>query len=290
MGLLRKIKIYLRKGNYWWLNVFNRPIFYSENDQPNDSVVIIGSTRSGTTYLMENLNENNEYRIIFEPFNPEYVEDWTSFSARPYIDESSSEEEKKVLYRTLRGHIECNWVNKFNRQHSNNQRILKSVRGQLLIPFTAAEYPEIPIIYLLRSPFEVVESRINYLFDENDFQLILNQKTFIEKYYSQTPLDSIQNKIKTPAGKHAFLWCLENKFLLENEKQLQLVKVTYDQLKGQKAFWNGSKLIFTNTSVYKPSPTSNPKKKTPLSPKEMEDITMVLNGFSIEESDWKNYN
>ena len=40
------------------------------NYSPSNTVLIAGSGRSGTTWLSEILNYNNDYRSIFEPFYP----------------------------------------------------------------------------------------------------------------------------------------------------------------------------------------------------------------------------
>ncbi|MEM9549402.1 MAG: hypothetical protein AAGA77_25760, partial [Bacteroidota bacterium] len=97
------------------------------NYDVNNTILILGSTRSGTTFLMESLNANNEYRLIFEPFNPGYVREWSAYSARHYIDpQEYSENEKNAVNQILRGKIKNKWVDQYNRKVKSEKRLIKA--------------------------------------------------------------------------------------------------------------------------------------------------------------------
>ena len=159
-------------------------VAHQTNNHINNTILIIGSTRSGTTFLMESINQNNDYRLIFEPFNNTYTKEWREYDTREYIDPlQTNEHEKSVINKILTGQISSPWVNRYNRKLRSDRRLIKAVRANLLVEFIRAEYPNLPIIYLVRNPYEVVASRINMNFDANDVELVRNQSAFIEKHY-----------------------------------------------------------------------------------------------------------
>ena len=83
------------------LNKLARKFFY-DNKNINNSVVLIGTGRSGTTWVEDIINCNNDFRIMFEPFNTHYVPLLKNWKHRQYISSKSKnskyyEDTRKIL-------------------------------------------------------------------------------------------------------------------------------------------------------------------------------------------------
>ena len=248
-----------------------------------NTILIIGSTRSGTTFLMESINQNNDYRLIFEPFNNTYTEEWSEFATREYIDPSQTNEyEKNVINKILTGQISNPWVNRYNRKLRSDKRLIKAVRANLLVEYIRAEYPDLPIIYLVRNPYEVVASRINMNFDANDVELVRDKSAFIEMHYPDIQYNLLSEKIETKEAKHAALWCLENRFLLRKKSQLDLNLLKYEDIIGMSVTYEKEEIKLTKKES-KPSASASLKNVYQLSQSERENIANVLEFFKMDE-------
>ena len=254
------------------------------NFDVENTILLVGSARSGTTFLMESLNDKNDYRIIFEPFNPTYTKEWKSFSARHYIDpENVSIDEKLAVEQILRGQINNSWVDQYNRKLRSNKRLIKSVRANLLLDHIEKEYPSIKIVYLHRNPYDVVASRINLNFDPKDVDLILKHKSFLSKYYSDLDIDKLKSLITTPESCHAALWCFENRYLLQNLEKRNLIATKYEDIIGKTISLKKDKLEVSD-EIRRPSVTSSVQKSYQLSDSERKNTGEVLSYFGMVDS------
>lgn len=254
-----------------------------KNHNVNNTVLIVGSTRSGTTYLMENINTENDYRLIFEPFNNTYVDEWKHFDTRHFIDPNQPTEiEKQAIQRILSGRIKNKWTDQFNRKINPDKRLIKAVRANLLVEYIRTLYPKLQIIYLIRNPYEVVASRINMNFDPRDVDTLLANTDFINRHYSDIKLDQIHPSIDTKEAKHAALWCLENRHLYRQISELNLNILSYDNIKGKSIKLNGSEIKLSQKQS-KPSASSSRKEPYELSESERENIRNILVLFGMED-------
>jgi hypothetical protein len=248
-----------------------------------NTVLLIGSARSGTTFLMESLNSNNEYRIIFEPFNPTYTKEWSSFSARYYIDpDSITDQERQAVNKILRGKINNGWVDQYNRKLRSDKRLIKSVRANLLLDYLESAYPELRIIYIYRNPKDVVASRISLNFDPKDVFLILEHQTFLEKYYSDIDLSVLRSLLHTPESCHAALWCLENRFILNNLHERRIIATAYHAVIGKKVTLDSKGLKLVDMQSI-PSVSSSIHKNYLLSEAERMQIEQMVDLFGMSE-------
>jgi hypothetical protein len=259
-------------------------IFASQtNDDVENTVLIIGSARSGTTFLMESLNCNNEFRVIFEPFNPTYTKEWKGFGARHYIDpENVNDKEAEAIHTILKGKINNKWVDQYNRKIRSDQRLIKSVRANLLLDFVESKYPALKIIYIYRDPYKVVASRINLNFDHKDVYIILRHNKFLERYYSDIEVETLNAFLHTPENCHTALWCLENRFLLESQKQRNMNVVQYENIVGKTIVLVKNELVVSH-AIRQPSVTSSVHGSYQLSKTEISNIDGILSFFAMDE-------
>lgn len=274
--LWRKIKI---KVVSKLVNIFAA----QTNTDISNTVLIVGSTRSGTTFLMESLNCDNEYRLIFEPFNSTYTKEWKSFGPRHYIDpDHPNEKEVDAIDKILRGQISNNWVDQFNKSIRSDQRLIKAVRANLLIDYLEQNYPQLRIIYIFRHPYKVVASRINLNFDPKDVYSVLKHELFIEKYYNDIDINFLKSRLSSPESCHTALWCLENRFLLKSQKNRNFIILQYENIVGKTVKLEQDILVESDRQR-RPSATSNMQKKYPLSGTEIIHINEILSLFKMEE-------
>jgi hypothetical protein len=249
----------------------------------DNTVLLIGSTRSGTTFLMESLNSKNTFRIIFEPFNPTYTREWTSFGSRHYIDPANvNVQEAKSVHTILQGKITNRWVDQYNRKFRSDQRLIKSVRANLLVDYLEFKYPALKIIYIWRDPHSVVASRINLNFDPKDVFTILDHKLFVTKYYSEIDLENLQSYLHLPECCHAALWCFENRFLLKSKDQRNIKVIQYEYII-DKSISLSQNVVKIKDKKRKPSVTSSTQKTYRLGKEEVFNINVILSLFGMEE-------
>ena len=66
-------------------NKVSRSFFVDLSTDYRDTILLAGSGRSGTTWVSDIMNYDNEYRYIFEPFHPRKVDFSKEFGHRKYM-------------------------------------------------------------------------------------------------------------------------------------------------------------------------------------------------------------
>jgi len=195
------------------------------------TIFLVGSARSGTTWLQEIINFDNKYRIMFEPFHPKKVElihDWKYFQYLR-IDEKNP---KYILpmKAILSGNVHNRWVDKYNKKLLSQYRLIKSIHSHLFLYWMKQNFPGVPIIFLLRHPCAVANSRM-YLTKEwfkPNINVYLQQNQLIEDY-----LFKFKEKIKAATSdfeKYIFKWCIENYVPIRQFKDNEVLITFYENL------------------------------------------------------------
>jgi hypothetical protein len=279
-----KIRIlFIKKAFQRSVSILINLVARQTNFDIGNTMLIIGSTRSGTTFLMESINQNNDYRLIFEPFNNTYTKEWQKFDTREYVDPIQANEHKKsAIHNILSGRISNPWVNRYNRKLRSDKRLVKAVRANFLIDYIRAEYPNLQVVYLVRNPYDVVASRINMNFDARDIYQVLKQSTFLSKHYSDINIDELKSNLDSVEAKHVALWCFENRHLLQLQSQLNLQILRYEDINGNSISNINGEMILTKKSS-KPSASSSPRNAYLLNESERKNISNVLKLFGMDE-------
>ena len=125
-------------------------------DLARDNVIwVSGSGRSGTSWLANSINYNNDYRYIFEPLNPNFlVQDQSKIEWAPH-----QHQQHTLLESIIQGKISNNWVNSRNRQSFARGRLIKSIRSNLMIPWINKNFPNVRVVIITRNPLAIAASR-----------------------------------------------------------------------------------------------------------------------------------
>jgi hypothetical protein len=191
-------------------------------------VFVAGTGRSGTTWLAEMLNSNNDFRIFFEPFYNQKVEQFKHLSYRPYFrkghqDKTLTNDIKKIL----KGKGLNRWILSRDRNPFAKKLIIKDIRANLLLSYLKENIPGIRLVLLIRHPIDVALSR-EKLGWPVDLGVFFNQSLLIDDFLC--PFEKIIKSAKDNFEKNILLWCVENYVPLKQFKPDDLHVVFYESI------------------------------------------------------------
>ncbi len=181
---------------------------YFDSGDSHGSLLLAGSGRSGTTWVENILNHDNSHRVIFEPFHTrknKLVAHWT-----PYQYLRQNNQEAKYLIpakKILDGKVRNAWVNRLNRRVFSRTRIIKEIRANLQLPWLHKNFPEVPIIFLMRHPCAVANSRMQLNWPSST-DVFLSQNELVKDHLA--PFVNEIEKITGDFEGHIVNWCIEN--------------------------------------------------------------------------------
>lgn len=249
---------------------YNGTFFYDTQN----TIVISGMPRGGSTWFAELLNTDKKSAIIWEPLHLDFYPPIKklNFKWRQYIPENNTDEKileefKKIVtgHSLTRGILQRTTIQQLQ---NADYLIIKFCRANRLLPWLTKQFAFKKTIHLLRHPCAVVASQMRFgawndvdaYFTEEE----LKPDGFIENYYS------ILKPIHTKEEKLAAIWCLDNIIPLTQNHHARWVSITYENLLlyPEKIF-ERIELPFTEAiqqKFYKPSTTT--KNGSPVSTKE----------------------
>jgi hypothetical protein len=209
-------------------------------DRPSSPVVLLGSARSGTTWLQDGLAQANALRTIFEPLHPEGDKRAESFAHAYLTPEDQSLGLSDFLseaftgsglrlWRDLRvnpAHIyklqspigyaaQAFYIYRGLRRYlpaRNRPIITKMIRGNLLGGWLVARMRARTLL-LVRHPCAVVSSQLRVNPSAwHDHHELLNRYLANERLVDEH-LGKIREhlvRLSEPSDVHAALWCIEN--------------------------------------------------------------------------------
>lgn len=258
------------KSKYSFSNIiqrFDKAIIYNKNFNLRDTIILAGSPRSGTTWLMEILRIIPRYTTLFEPLNPLYLpksfevgfrsrtylppeEDWSKgeehlrkiLTSRPLYDFSSFEKRdtKKNLHKMISNYLDQLKPEILMHHLVGNKLLVKFIRLNRLLPWVAKRFQLRSMIFIIRHPCAVVDSQLKTGFcgyhpnnppyrDIYPTQKnILDEASKIEGF--NTSLLKRLKEIKTREEIVAASWCLDNFIPLSFPKPYPWTVVIYEKL------------------------------------------------------------
>jgi hypothetical protein len=192
------------------------------------SILIIGSPRSGTTWISNLINHSNNCRYIFEPDHP-CVEEMKVFGEQPYYVPVKCRDIKQIegITKILSGNIKQTfWVNQYNHRGFSTRRIIKMVRGHFLLGWIRDLYPQLELVYIMRHPIPVFLSKIETdtsWKNSDDFYSNFDlRKSYLE------PFEYLIASADTGFKKSILAWCIQNYVALKDLEKQPLNIVFYE--------------------------------------------------------------
>lgn len=128
--------------------------FLELNHDAGNTLLLVGSGRSGTTWMAEVLTEALDCRLVYEPLRAKSVP-W-AWPIRPghYLSAEADADPAvaAVVDRILKGRIRNRFADNYNSVRFPRRRLVKEVRATNLLPWLVRHYPRTPVVYLLRHP------------------------------------------------------------------------------------------------------------------------------------------
>jgi len=115
---------------------------------------VVGSARSGTTWVAEVLSAASDTRFIMEPFDERCSQFRGGMPDATYLAPDAQNERLGFFAdKVFSGQLRSKWTDQYNHAHHPVRRVVKDVRTVALLGWLNARYPEMPVIYVLRHPF-----------------------------------------------------------------------------------------------------------------------------------------
>lgn len=269
-------------------------------------VIIVGSARSGTSWLCELLARPRRYRLLFEPEHEFNTKSGHQLCDRWIDGAKDAGKGQNYLKRVFLNRVNNNWI----AQHSNRKwkrHLWPFVPKRFIIKFVrcnlAASYMNkvfhIPVVHIVRNPYDVIESqervRFPWLYDLSRFEKDIKLVAFTKERYN---FDLTNIDLQSNIEKLALRWCLENIVALEIQKNrnpdYRIIK--FEELRNDKnVYLNLCKDLDFDTisnidTVYdRPSSKSHPRglkgtkiKEATLNESELESISVILQTFGLD--------
>lgn len=205
----------------------------------NKHIVILGSARSGTSWFSEIIALQHRYRMLFEPEHEFNTEQGKLICDRYLTKDINSTAINQYLNLVFSNKVDCDWIAQLsNRKYKRHlwpfipkKYIIKFVRCNLSAHYLA-EHFSLPVIFIVRNPYEVLASqqRVKFLW-LYDLKWFESQDELCELINATYGYDLRKQKQLSDFEKLSLRWCIENSvpFLKENPK-FQLLK--YESVKG----------------------------------------------------------
>ena len=197
----------------------------------NDTVIVAGTGRSGTTWLADIINFRDEYRVMFEPFHHQRVDAVSHFKSRQYLRDDNREiEYLEPVELILAGRVRSKWIDRFNGKVAPKKRLVKDIRVNLLLKWMRSNFLQMPMILLLRHPCAVAHSRVRLNW-ETPFEGFLSQPDLMDDYLEPfkdmiVDIDNGDNEFE----KAILLWCIETYVPIKQFGEDDIQIVFYEHL------------------------------------------------------------
>jgi hypothetical protein len=195
---------------------------------------VAGSSRSGTTWLVDVLNYRNDFRYVHEPLGPGQLASMGHYRSGQYLrPDNNTPTYLEPMRAVLGGHVRGRALDRYNRKLVATKRLVKDVDANLLLKWLHLSFPGMPIVMALRHPCGVMTSRLaNFVSADAGFAPRL------DRFLAQEELvaDWLEPFADTITGAHSALdqqilwWCIENYVPLSQFAAGEIHIVWYERL------------------------------------------------------------
>jgi hypothetical protein len=197
--------------------VLANQIFVELNHDPSRAALLLGSGRSGTTWLGEMLARQSGSRLLFEPYHPNRTpleQPLPLFLDPDDRDPTARAAAMQVLAGRVRGRVADQIVT----ARLSRSRIVKDVHASNLLPWFRTNFPEVPIVYVVRHPIPTAIShlRADFFYGLADYVADPRGRELAERSPAAAwlPVFDEYKDHPEPLARQVAEWCLENAYPL----------------------------------------------------------------------------
>jgi hypothetical protein len=192
------------------VRAFCSKLYQDKNRNIGNSILIAGTARSGTTWLADIIASQIPCRIMFEPFHSEMVMEFRPFHYFQYMRPAQDNKELcEYCTNVFTGNIKDKWIDRHIHHLNPRYRLIKDIRANLFLKWISDNFPQVPILFIVRHPCAVVLSRMRLAWaTDTDIAPLLEQTNLVDDYLSDKM--EIIHRSNTDEEKHAVIWCISN--------------------------------------------------------------------------------
>jgi len=227
---LKQMSFWSRKFYRRAIQLFGSHFYFNPNPDMRRSILVAGTARSGTTWLGDLIATQIPSRILFEPFNPDLVSDYRRFRYFQYMRPGTENSEFHAFaQKVFTGEIRNRWIDSQNERIISRFRLVKEIRANLALKWLHDNFPEIPILFIMRHPCAVVLSRMELGWaTDHDIEPFLSQPQLMEDFLG--PYSDLIRSARSSEEKHAVIWSVSNLVPLKQFSSEELRVVYYENL------------------------------------------------------------
>ena len=227
---LQEMTFWSRKFYRRAMQLFGSRFYLNPDPDMRRSILVAGTARSGTTWLGDLIASQIPSRILFEPFNPDLVPDYRRFHYFQYMRPGTENPEFYAFaQKVFTGEIRNRWIDSHNERIISKIRLVKEIRANLALKWLHDNFPEVPILFIMRHPCAVVLSRMELGWaTDRDIEPFLSQPQLVEDYLG--PYSDLIRSARSSEEKHAVIWSVSNLVPLKQFISEELKVVYYENL------------------------------------------------------------
>lgn len=242
-----------------------------------NTILLIGHGRSGTTWLMDTLNANRDYRLIFEPYNRKKnkrIEHFEPKYTRPQLMPEDTFKYENIVRDVLMGKtasVDKKWVNRIKSTNpTSDRRIVKEIVFGRMAGWLQRHFPQMKILLIVRDPFSAAFSATTRgWMKESPIEKYAPPQRIADAYLSEKQLKVFLDA-KTQFQRNIAMWAMDNFLLLKQIQPTSNVTSVYyeslvrypDEELGRLAEFCGHTYVRLGDKVRKKSKTSTKESVT----------------------------
>ena len=184
-------------------------VYFDRDADYRRTVLLVGSGRSGTSWVPDVINHDRSYRYMYEPFHSKHVRAARHWLPRQYVRPDDDDPRRlELATRILSGRLRNAYADEYNKCVVAHRRLVKDTRLQLALGWIRKRFPGMPMIYLMRHPCAVVNSRLQLERDSDLGRMFLSQPELMADHLE--PFRAAMERVGDDFERHVFIWCVEN--------------------------------------------------------------------------------
>lgn len=189
----------------------------------NKHLIIVGTARSGTSWLSELLAQPFRYRLLYEPEHAKRTKEGHLVCDQWLQEVGDSLAAHQYLKKVFANQVDCDWIaQSSNRKYKMHlwpwlakRYIIKFVRANLAAKYMNEVF-DIPVIHMIRNPYSTIKSQQRANFEWlTDLSIYAEQALLVDLVWNRFHFDINTYKTLTQLEQLALRWCIENALPLE---------------------------------------------------------------------------